>query len=80
MFLHHIVFLKNFSSLANFKLKYIRQSENLSHFRWSLDYENDMRLIREIIKRISNRPILVNDIIQLLDNNPQLYKINKITH
>ena len=64
----------------NFKLKYIRQSENLSHFRWSLDYENDMRLIREIIKRISNRPILVNDIIQLLDNNPQLYKINKITH
>mgnify|MGYP005647246793 FL=1 len=64
----------------NFKLKHIQQSENLSHFRWSLDYENDMHLIREIIKRISNRPILLNDIIQLLDNNPQLYKINKITH
>jgi len=63
-----------------FKLKYIQQSENLSHFRWSLDYENDVHLIREIIKRISNRPILINDIIQLLNNNPQLYKINKITH
>ena len=62
----------------NFKLKHIQQSKNLSHFRWSLDYENDMYLIREIIKRISNRPILTNDIIKLLDDNPQLYKINKI--
>ena len=49
-----------------------------SLIRWSLDYENDMYLIREIIKRISNRPILTNDIIKLLDDNPQLYKINKI--
>ena len=62
----------------NFKLKHIQQSKNLSHFRWSLDYENDIYLIREIIKRISNRPILTNDIIKLLDDNPQLYKINKI--
>ena len=61
----------------SFKIKHIQQSENLSHFRWSLDYENDMYLIREIIKRISNRPILTNDIIKLLDDNPQLYKINK---
>jgi spore coat polysaccharide biosynthesis protein SpsF len=63
-----------------FKLKYIQQLENLSHFRWSLDYKNDVHLIREIIKRISNRPILTNDIIKLLDNNPQLYKINKIVN
>ncbi len=60
-----------------FKIKHIHQSKNLSHFRWSLDYENDMHLIREIIKRISNRPILTNDIIKLLDENPKLYNINK---
>ena len=60
-----------------FKIKHIHQSKNLSHFRWSLDYENDVHLIREIIKRISNRPILTNDIITLLDENPKLYNINK---
>jgi spore coat polysaccharide biosynthesis protein SpsF len=63
-----------------FKIKHIHQSENLSHFRWSLDYENDMYLIREIIKGISNRPILTNDIIKLLDENPKLYKINNTSN
>ncbi len=63
-----------------FKIKHIHQTQNLSHFRWSLDYENDMHLIREIIKRIPNRPILTNDIIKLLDENPQLYKINKTSN
>tara|TARA_Y100001936_G_C15935089_1_gene591578 strand:+ start:196 stop:936 length:741 start_codon:yes stop_codon:yes gene_type:complete len=63
-----------------FKIKHIQQTENLSHFRWSLDYENDMYLIREIIKRISNRPILTNDIIKLLNENPQLYKINNVSN
>ena len=66
-----------YSNPDKFKIKNIRQSKNLSHYRWSLDYENDMYLIREIIKRISSRPILMNDIIQLLEDNYELYQINK---
>ena len=61
-----------------FKTKYLKQSKNLSHYRWSLDYESDMKLIRKIIKKIPTRPILTIDIIKLLENNPELYQINKI--
>lgn len=61
-----------------FKTKHLKQSKNLSHYRWSLDYESDMKLIRKIIKKIHTRPILTIDIIKLLENNPELYQINKI--
>jgi spore coat polysaccharide biosynthesis protein SpsF (cytidylyltransferase family) len=54
--------------------------KDFSDFRWALDYENDMKLIREIISRIKNRPILMNDIISLLENNPKLKEINRINH
>lgn len=33
-----------------FRIKTIHQTKNLSHLRWSLDYDNDLILIREIIK------------------------------
>ena len=51
--------------------------KDFSDFRWALDYESDMKLIREIISRIKNRPILMNDIISLLENNPKLREINR---
>jgi hypothetical protein len=37
-----------------------------------------VHLIREIIKRISNRLILINDIIQLLDNNADFNQVAEI--
>jgi len=66
-----------YSNPDKFKIKNIQQPKDLSHYRWSLDYENDMYLIREIIKRISSRPILMDNIIQLLEDNYELYRINK---
>ena len=62
-----------------FKIHTINLLKDFSDFRWALDYESDMKLIREIISRIKNRPILMNDIISLLENNPKLREINR-TH
>tara|TARA_Y100000590_G_scaffold401788_1_gene486936 strand:+ start:738 stop:1472 length:735 start_codon:yes stop_codon:yes gene_type:complete len=59
-----------------FKIKIFTQKQNLSHFRWSLDYENDLLVIREIIKNIHNRPILMNEIIKFLENNPKIKNMN----
>jgi len=59
-----------------FKIKILTQKQNLSHFRWSLDYENDLLVIREIIKNIHNRPILMNEIIKFLENNPKIKNMN----
>jgi len=48
----------------------------LSQFRWALDYENDLKLIRIIISKIQKRPILMNDILELFEQEPDLTKIN----
>ena len=60
-----------------FKIHTINLLKDFSDLRWALDYESDMKLIREIISKIKNRPILMNDIISLLENNPKLREINR---
>ncbi len=60
-----------------FKIKIIHQENNLSDLRWSLDYENDLLVIREIIKNIDGRPILMHQIIDFLENNPKIKNYNK---
>ena len=65
-------------NLDKFKIKILDQTKNLSHLRWSLDYENDVILIRELIKKIHDRPILMENIIDLLEKNPELITINQL--
>ena len=65
-------------NLDKFKIKILDQTKNLSHLRWSLDYENDVILIREVIKKIHDRPILMENIIDLLEKNPELITINQL--
>ena len=60
-----------------FRIKIVNLKENLSQYRWSLDYENDLSVIRKIIENIQKRPILMNDIIEFLDKNPQIKKLNE---
>ena len=38
--------------------------------------ENDLKLIRIIISRITKRPILMSDILELFEREPDLKKIN----
>jgi len=62
-----------------FKIFSIKHSKNLSHLRWTVDRESDLKLVRIIISKLKKRPILMNDIINLFSKEPQLIKINKIT-
>ena len=61
-----------------FKIKILDLEQDLSSYRWSLDYENDVKVIREIIKNIQNRPIITKDIIEFLKKNPNIVEMNKI--
>jgi len=63
-----------------FRIHTINLLKDFSNLRWSLDYQNDLKLIREIIAKIKNRPILMNDIISLLENEPELKEINRVNH
>ncbi|MDC1103698.1 glycosyltransferase family protein [Nitrosopumilus sp.] len=61
-----------------FKLFNHTSKNDLSNFRWTVDYLEDLELVRQIISRIQARPILIKDIITLMSENPKLKKINQI--
>jgi len=65
-----------YSHTEKFNIFTIKSEKNLSQFRWALDYENDLKLIRIIISKIQKRPILMNDILELFEREPDLTKIN----
>ena len=51
--------------------------EDLSHIRYTVDRIEDLELVKEIIKNIPTRPILIQDIIELYKNRPEIFEINK---
>jgi len=67
-----------YSHPEKFNIFNIKSKKNLSQFRWALDYENDLKLIRIIISKVQKRPILMNDILELFEQEPDLAKINQI--
>ena len=60
-----------------FKKDNISNPIDQSHLRWTLDYKQDLDLIREIVSQIDKRPILMNDILTLFSKNQHLEEINK---
>jgi spore coat polysaccharide biosynthesis protein SpsF len=71
---HVTHFIRNNST---FKIINFENKENLSKFRWTLDRKEDLEFIREILKRIHKRPILMKDVIAILEKEPHLSKINQ---
>ena len=59
-----------------FKNTNFENTDDLSHLRWTMDYEEDMKFIKLILEKISKRPILMIDILDLLQTEPDLKKIN----
>jgi spore coat polysaccharide biosynthesis protein SpsF len=60
-----------------FILNNIEYQENLSHLRYTVDRIDDLKLVKEIIKNISTRPILIQDVVKLYKQKPEMFEINK---
>ena len=60
-----------------FSILKIEYTRNLSQFRWALDRMEDLELVKEIVSKIKKRPILMNEILKLLDTEPHLMEINR---
>lgn len=67
-----------FQQVGRFCTANMKYKEDLSHMRWTLDYQGDLDFITEIYKRLyqPDRVFLMEDILNLLKNNPQLMNIN----
>lgn len=60
-----------------FKMFNIKNNENISHLRWTVDREKDLELVKKIILKIKKSPILMKDILELFQKEPELIDINK---
>jgi len=60
-----------------FNLKNFEYKENISHLRYTVDRIEDLELVKEIIKNINTRPILLENILNLYENNSKIFEINK---
>ena len=60
----------------NFKIGNFKNEQNLSDLRWTLDYEKDYQFLCQIIEKIETRPILMKDVLKILDSQPNLKIIN----
>tara|TARA_B100001540_G_C15626147_1_gene559932 strand:- start:124 stop:867 length:744 start_codon:yes stop_codon:yes gene_type:complete len=59
-----------------FKIFNFTYKKNISNLRWTLDYEQDLKLIKIIFSSIKERPIHLESILRLLENKPDLININ----
>ena len=59
-----------------FRQFHLRNPIKIPPLRLTIDKEEDLELFRNIISKISERPILLHDILELYGNEPKLFKIN----
>jgi len=60
-----------------FKIGNVTQEKNQSNYRWTVDYKEDLELVKFIVNNISKKPILTNNIFDLINKNPGILNINK---
>ena len=61
----------------SFKQYNLESDKNKSNIRITLDVPEDLMLIRNIVSKISNRPILYKDLMELFEREPEILAINK---
>lgn len=60
-----------------FVLINIKNQEDLSYLRYTVDKIEDLKLVKEIVKNIVSRPVLIEDVIKLYKKRPEIFEINK---
>lgn len=62
-----------------FRIGSVEHDENLSHMRWTVDYEEDFFLVKRIFEELysTDKAFGVNDIVGFLSQEPELALINE---
>ncbi len=72
---HVTPFIRN--NKNGFNLINTEYQEDLSHLRYTVDRIEDLKLVKEIVKNIPNRPILLKHILNLYKTKSKIFKINE---
>ena len=61
-----------------FKMFNFSYSENISHLRWTIDYEEDLEFVRHICRKLDDHDsFLMKDVMKVLKENPEITKKQK---
>ncbi len=71
---HVTPYIKNHPEI--FKIGNVQNDIDISDYRWTVDRIEDFELVKQILKKIKRRPIFTDDILKLIQKEPQLKKIN----
>ncbi len=66
-----------YTNPTKFRIGYLEYTEDLSKFHWTVDRSEDLEFVKAIYKKIKNKPILLENILELLAKEPNLLDINK---
>ena len=60
-----------------FTQKEFKSERNLSHWRWTVDWPEDVEIMRRIYEHFDTQPLVsYHDVVAWLDGNPEVQKIN----
>jgi spore coat polysaccharide biosynthesis protein SpsF len=60
-----------------FRIECMKNGEDFSRMRWTVDEPADLELVRQIYRLVGERSTFgMNEILALFDNHPELYAIN----
>ena len=59
-----------------FRIKNFAFTSDISNLRWTVDYEEDVLLVKNLISKIKSRPIILSDILDVLKKHPEFIEIN----
>jgi len=66
-----------YNSQNKFHLENLQNENDYSNLRYTVDKIEDLTLVKEIVKNINLKPILLKHIINLYKINPEIFKINE---
>jgi spore coat polysaccharide biosynthesis protein SpsF (cytidylyltransferase family)/phosphoglycolate phosphatase-like HAD superfamily hydrolase len=65
------------SNPSRFRIYNMRNSQNLSSMRWTLDYPEDYEFVKKIFSAMGDIKFNMDDILKFLLKNPEINEINK---
>jgi spore coat polysaccharide biosynthesis protein SpsF len=60
-----------------FKILPVTGDRNYSAYRWTVDTPEDLELVRAIYTRLTGESVLLNDVVRLMEREPELADINR---
>ncbi|NDB52386.1 MAG: acylneuraminate cytidylyltransferase, partial [Nitrosopumilaceae archaeon] len=66
-----------YNNPEKFRIFNIVNQKNISNLRWTVDRISDLEFVRALVLRMRKSPILMKDVLQVLENEPDLVNLNK---